>query len=141
MTEDEIAAIRANSELAITTFKDRSGIDFGFDRKSVAWMEGFIDRQRTVDPTPPPMITAVLGSHLGQSIIAAAGGAWARDEAGQIGIRFDNDDWCYPFAKVAKQIEGGAGIGEGILSFYDVSVEYLATGRLPGQPAAGRRAN
>jgi hypothetical protein len=138
MSEEELAALRANSELAITTFKDRSGIDFGLDRDSVAWMEGFIDRQRTVEPSPSPMITAVLGSHLGHSIIAAAGGTWARDEVGQVGVRFDNGDWCYPFAKVAKQIESGAGVGEGILSFYDVSVEYLATGRLPGQPATHR---
>lgn len=141
MTEAELAAIRANSELAIATFKERSEIDFGLDRNSVAWMEGFIDRQRHVDPSPPAMITAVLGSHLGQSIIAAAGGVWAKDEDGQVGVRFDNGDWCYPFAKVAKQIESGAGVGEGILSFYDVSVEYLATGRLPGQPAVARRNN
>ncbi|MDO9382974.1 MAG: hypothetical protein Q7T86_08935 [Hyphomicrobiaceae bacterium] len=141
MSEEELAALRANSELAITTFKDRSGIDFGFDRDSVAWLEGFIDRQRTVEPSPSPMITAVLGSHLGHSIIAAAGGTWARDEVGQVGVQFDNGDWCYPFAKVAKQIESGAGVGDGILSFYDVSVEYLATGRLPGRPATGHRAN
>lgn len=134
MTEAELAAIRANAELAVSTFKDRSGIDFGFNRHSVEWLDTFIELQRRVDVSPPPMIVAVLGSHLGQSIIAATGGTWAKDDNGRVGIRFDNGDWSYPFEVVGKQIKEGGVDGVGVLSAYDVTVEYLSTGRLPGQP-------
>jgi hypothetical protein len=135
MTEAELGAIHANADLAVSTFKDRSGIDFGFNRDSVAWLDRFIEQQRHVDSSPPAMIVAVLGSHLGQSMIAAAGGAWDRDENDRVGIRFDSGDWSYPFEVVAKQIQDGGSDGFGALAAYDVTIQYIATGRLPGDPA------
>ena len=41
----------------------------------------------------------------------------------------------YPFAKVRKQFDEGVAAGESILSFYTVSVSYIAIGAL--RQAAG----
>jgi hypothetical protein len=95
----------------------------------VAWVEGFIERQRV--RVAGDGLVDVLGSYLGEAIIAAAhGGVWVRGPDGDLGVRFDNGDIAYPFAKVSKQFDRGLEGGESILSFYTISVELLATGRL-----------
>ncbi len=136
MTEDDprLAMIRGNAALVLDELGPISGIDFGYGPESVAWVGGYIDRQRTRldDPNAIASLVSVLGSYLGEAVIAAAGGAWdvhARDE---IGIKFDNGDWCFPFSKVAKQFASGTATecGESILSFYNVSIAYIAGGRL-----------
>ena len=40
---------------------------------------------------------------------------------------------AYPFTKVGKQLEQGVEGGESILSFYNVCVEHIATGRLASE--------
>ncbi|MFZ5670934.1 MAG: hypothetical protein ACOY4K_15710 [Pseudomonadota bacterium] len=61
----------------------------------------------------------------------AAGGEWALTAEGQLGVRFANGSWAFPFGKVAKQWRQGRENGESILGFYNVSVETVATGQ-PG---------
>ncbi|MEJ0023759.1 MAG: hypothetical protein WDN76_10285 [Alphaproteobacteria bacterium] len=89
-------------------------------------MEGFIERQRGADPGA---LVSVLGSFLGEAIIAGTGGAWADSDQGP-GVRFANDAMCFPFAKVAKQFADGVDEGESVLGFYRVAVEQIATGLL-----------
>ena len=125
---EELRQIRANADLVVSQFRPLSGFDFGFDDRSVAWVEGFIERQRARGAADG--LADVLGSYLGEAIISAAGGAWVRGPDGALGVRFDNGDIAYPFAKVDKQIERGLEGGESILSFYRISVEMVATGRL-----------
>lgn len=66
--------------------------------------------------------------HAGRRQAAAAGGRWDADAEGGLGIHFDNGNWCFPIAKVAKQFADGAAAGESILSFYDVSTTLVAKG-------------
>ncbi len=138
MTEDDprLAMIRGNAALVVDELGPISGIDgFGYGQESVAWVDGYIarQRQRMDDPDAVSSLVSVLGSYLGEAVIAAAGGAWdvhARDE---IGVRFDNGDWCFPFSKVAKQFAcGAADGGESILSFYNVSIGFIAGGAMRG---------
>ena len=137
MTADEsqISSLRANAELAIAEFRKLRGGDFGLDRGSVAWMEGYIERMRRSDSAASDGLISVIGSYLGEAILAAAGGVWAKHEGGDLGIKFACGDWCFPFAKVAKQFGGGLASGDSILSFYDVSVGYIAQGKLREAPA------
>lgn len=132
MTEDDprLVMIRGNAALVLNELGPISGIDgFGYGPESIAWVDGYIERQRQRmdDPDAVSSLVSVLGSYLGEAVINAAGGAWdvhARDE---IGVRFDNGDWCFPFSKVAKQFACGTGEGgESVLSFYNVSVGYIA---------------
>lgn len=131
--------IRASAAFAVEEFgKLREG-GFGLDAESVAWVEGFIERQRLRLPPgeEPDGLITVIGSYLGEAIIAAAGGDWIEDDRGGLGIRFDNGDTAYPFAKVAKQFAQGQEQGESIASFYDISVDFVAKGRLSEQKSQG----
>ncbi|MEI9899059.1 MAG: hypothetical protein WDN31_01880 [Hyphomicrobium sp.] len=60
-----------------------SGMQFGYDQESVAWVEGFIERQRAEFPDTSRGLVSVLGSYLGEAIIEAVPGAdWAEDDNG-----------------------------------------------------------
>lgn len=133
MTDDDprLAAIRANADMAIGEFKKLSGPDFNVDRGSVAWVEAYIERLRLAETKPDGKIVSVFGCYLGQAIIAAASGATWDDRPDKgIGVLFANGDGCFPFAKVSKQFENGLAGGDGILSFYDLSVDFVAKGKL-----------
>lgn len=143
MVEDDprLAMIRANAVLVLAELGPLAGETFGYDRPSVTWVDGYIERQRErmTDPDSVGSLVSVLGSWLGEAIIAATGGAWdvhARDE---IGVRFPNGDWCFPFSKVAKQFAHGHVDGESITSFYTCSVDLIAGGKTPSgeTPQAG----
>lgn len=125
--------IRGNAALVVEELGPISGMAFGFGPDSVAWVDGYIERQRTrmTDPKTVASLVSVLGSYLGEAIIHAAGGRWDVHERDEIGVRFDNGDWCFPFSKVAKQFASGtAEAGESILGFYNVSIDFIASGRL-----------
>jgi hypothetical protein len=125
-----LAMIRDNAELVVSEFGRLNGSGFGLDKASVEWVEGFIERLRGNASDEADggrtRIAAVLACYLGEAIIAEAGGHWDETEGGELGIRFDNDNWCFPFAKVAKQFADGTEGGESILSFYIVSTTIAA---------------
>jgi hypothetical protein len=142
MTEDDprLAMIRGNAALVFHELGPIAGHEFGYGPESVAWVDGYIERQRRRldDADAVSSLVSVLGSYLGEAVIKAAGGAWDVHERDEIGIRFDNGDWCFPFSKVAKQFAcGTAEGGESILSFYNVSIGLIANGRLGEAASAG----
>jgi hypothetical protein len=125
ISEQSLAAIRANADLVIGELGAQSGVTpFGLNEDSVRYVEGFIERQRAQGGDWSGLVN-VFGSYFGEAIIAAAGGAWTMSEHG-IGVRFANGDWCFPFAKVAKQFENGVDGGDSVLGFYRVAVEQIA---------------
>jgi hypothetical protein len=134
---ERLQMIHANAAFAVGELAKISGTDFGLDAASVAWSEGFIERQRDgLTAETSSGLVNVLGSYLGEAIIAAAPGAhWDADDGGNIGVAFANGDMAYPLTKVAKQLEQGLEGGESILSFYNVCVQHIATGQL-GKAAA-----
>jgi hypothetical protein len=128
------AQIRDNAAFAMREFGEASGTEFALDRESVAWVEGFIERMRLRygEDGAPSGIVSVIGSYLGEAIIAKTGGKWQSDDKG-IGVAFASGDTAYPFAKVSKQFDQGLAAGESILSFYDICVNFVATGKLAEQ--------
>ncbi len=121
--------IHGNADLVISQFGPLSGSNFALDKASVAWVEGFIERQREIpdtDEAARTRIATVLACYLGDAIIMEAGGRWDETEAGELGVRFDNDNWCFPLAKVAKQFADGIAGGESILAFYTFSTTVAA---------------
>jgi len=127
-----LVMIRANTAFAVEEFGKLRDEGFGLDADSVSWVEGFIERQRLRLPggEEPDGLISVIGSYLGEAIIVAAGGRWIEDDNGGVGVLFDSGDTAYPFAKVAKQFEQGLEQGESIASFYKISVDFVAKGRL-----------
>lgn len=124
-----LAMIKANADFVISQLGPLSDVDFGLNGPSVSWVEGFIERQRVSGADDEKLrISSVLACFLGEAIIAASDGAWAETESGDLGIRFANDNWCFPFAKVAKQFADGVAGGESISSFYNFATTALAKG-------------
>jgi hypothetical protein len=127
---------RANARLVVRQLGPLSGIDFGLNRESVEWVEGFIERQRArpdFDADSVGGLVDTLGSFLGECIAANTGGAWRwSDEQQALGVAFPAGGMAFPFAKVRKLFLHGLEAGESISSFYDVAVDYLAKGKLGG---------
>jgi hypothetical protein len=132
--EKGIFRIRELAAWVVERFRPLSEVDFGLNRASVQWLEGFIERQRPRrDPIEgvPEGLVNTLGAFLGECLAAATGGAWEWDEQRQDwSIRFASGACAFPFAKVGKQFANGLESGDSILSFYDVAVEYIASGKL-----------
>jgi hypothetical protein len=121
---DEVERIRKNAQLVIDTIGPLSemGAQFGYNRESVAWVEGYIDRQRESGHSSKEDIynlTQVFGSWLGECVIHVYGGAW-RPDNGTWGVFFDDKNAVFPFRFVAKQFDGGMANGDSILSKFDV---------------------
>lgn len=132
MPDDQVVRIQKNAQVVIEQFSPLSGIDFGLNRASVEWVEGFIERQRAredFDPGNTAGLTNVLGSFLGECMIAEAGGEWRLFDGQGWGIAFDGDNAAYPFTKVAKLFRNGLEGGDSILSFYDTAL-LLSQGKL-----------
>ena len=116
--------IRANAELVITKLGPLSGLGkaFGYNRASVAWVDGFIEQQRVKEDLTPQSVTKlahVIGSYLGECIVRIHGGQWRQSE-GRWGVFYDNGNGVFPFAKVRKQFKNGRDRGDSILGFLDL---------------------
>ena len=130
--------IRRIGELAATVieqFGPLSEIEFGFNRASVEWVEGFVGRWRArSDPANPVSegLVNAFGSFLGECILSATAGKWDWSEQQKAwGILFPSGAWAFPFAKVWKLFENGIEGGDSIVSFYNVAVNFVAPGKLP----------
>lgn len=118
--------IRANADLVITKLGPLSDIDFGLNRESVVWVADFIELQRQQDDINTETIDdliEILGSFLGECIVANYAGAW--HEANDLwGVKIKNGAIAYPFNKVRKQFDQGIEGGESIVDLYDVLQRY-----------------
>lgn len=136
IAQDRLENIRANAELVVRELSHASGSKIGFDRDGVAYVEGFLERQRAEFPDTARQLVNVVGCYLGEAIIETVPGAdWAEDADGALIVLFANGDSAYPFNKVDKQIAEGLDAGESILSFYNVCVDLVSTGKLGESPS------
>ena len=114
--------IRANAEMVVEQLRPLSGIDFGYTKESVEWLEGYIERLRNSgefdNGETKNKLTSVFGSFLGECVVRCYGGTWKLHEAGVWCVAFNDEDMAFPFAKVAKQIDNG--LEDGIASFFNV---------------------
>lgn len=114
-TKSPKAAIEANARLVIDRFRTMSdlGMRFGYNRESVAWIDGFIERERRrTDITSDSVakLVQIISSYLGECAIHAHGGEW-RENEGTWGVFFDDKNAVFPFAKVQKQFQAGLSKG------------------------------
>lgn len=133
--DDQVQSIRDNAHLGVGQLGPLSEIDFGFNRESVEWVDGYIERLRAhpdFDQDSLDGLVGVLGSFPGECVIAATGGVWQWSEEDHgWGVALADNTYAFPFAKVRKQFENGAIDGNSILGFYRIGVDYIALGKLP----------
>jgi hypothetical protein len=133
--DERVTLIKKKAALAISNLGPLSDVaQFGLNRESVEWVEGYIERQRAQPGYDAKIVSGlvnVLGSFLGECVIAATGGSWQwSEEMNAPGILFGNNTYVFPFVKVGKLFANGLEGGDSILSFYDIAVDYVATGKL-----------
>jgi hypothetical protein len=105
-----------SAALLVETMKNVAGVSLSYDETSVAWLEGYIERQRTPGaPGARQSLTSLIGSFLGECIRRQFGGEWVENEFGWA-VCFDRQNCIFPFNKVQKQFAHGS--DESILSFY-----------------------
>ena len=110
--------IKDLAENLISTLSGMLGVQLKYDRASVEWIDGYIERTRpNLEASAVDGLSNSIGAFLGECIIANHGGQW-RESEGTWGIYFDEKNAAYPFAKVQKQFMNGG--EDSILSFYDV---------------------
>ena len=105
-------AISANSAMAMKSFSNLSGEKFDYSKKSVAWVSGFIDRNRS---EPPGNLVDVIGSYLGEAIVHTYKGKWVTFQ-NMPAVQLRQNFVVFPFSKVHKQFENGA--EDSISSFF-----------------------
>jgi hypothetical protein len=110
--------LQANAALVILQMRPLSGIDFGYTRESVEWLEGHIERMRQAgqfeaEATKDKLIS-VYGSFLGECVVRCYGGVWTQQK-GIWCVAFEGGNFVYPFSKVTKQMEHGLEEGIGAL--------------------------
>jgi hypothetical protein len=139
-----VELIKKNAQLVVDRLGRLNDVNFGLNRESVAWVEGFIERQRArpgFDSTTVNNLVNTLGSFLGECIIANAGGSWRwSDEDQTWSVAFSDNSHASPFVKVRKLFANGLEGGESILSFYDVTIGHLSKAQLNRSDAALLRA-
>jgi len=113
--------ISANAELVVGQLREASGMeDFGYNAESVAWLDGFIERQRVrpefAGVEAAERMSQTLGSFLGECVVRCYGGVWAELE-GTWGVTFGGGNAAFPFNKVRKQFENGA--EDSVLSWFE----------------------
>jgi hypothetical protein len=119
MTPEE--QIRENAQLVIDRFRQlrELKLEFGYNRESVEWLDGFIERERrreNISSDGTAKLAQVLASYLGECIIHTHGGEW-KEQEGQWGVFFDDFNAVFPFNKVFKQFRNGR--EDSILSFFE----------------------
>ena len=117
---------RAAAETVVSNFRDELGVELKYDRESIEWLDGYINRVRTqLKKESYAGLATALGAYLGETIIATYGGAWDYfEKLDQWGIRFADDNGAFPITKVYKQLEEGE--FDSVLSFFTVLPRMLA---------------
>lgn len=107
------------AEFLVATIRKDVGVELGYDDASVEWVDGFVERQRErFRGDDAAGLVNVVGSFLGECVIANFGGRWHEHETGGWGILFDTGTAAFPFAKTSKQFANGREGGDSVHSFY-----------------------
>lgn len=106
--------------MTIEQLRSVSRIDFGYNRESVKWLEGYIERIKkpgVFDEAAKGRLISMFGSFLGECIIHCYGGAWQQRD-GSWCVAFDEKNVAFPFGKVSKQFDNG--LEDSVFGFFDV---------------------
>ena len=120
--QSQISKIKANAQEVTVRFGRASRLaDFGCNRESVAYLDGFLSRQivavRASQQTEDRYVS-LIGSFIGECILKTYPGKWVETTEG-IHMEVQNDGATHlvrPFQKVLKRIEQGE--SESLVVYY-----------------------
>jgi len=135
-----ISAIKANAEVALKSMRQVSGIDLGYDRRSVIWLQQYFQdvlasgRYERYGRGERHIIVSVFGAFLGECAARCHGGQWAKSN-GTWCLRVGERTMC-PFLAVARQLEDGHGLG----AVFDATASEVGSCRAGLRPGDGNTA-
>ena len=137
-----IEGLKANSDAVIHELGHLTDFEFGCNRESVVWLEGYIERMKEAKIFNGPgrdKLISVFGSFLGECLVQCYGGTWKKRD-GAWGIVFDDENIALPFTAVADQVDHGR--ASGIHRFFDlVPITFVGCIEPTAQPAEVRSAD
>ncbi len=123
-SREQAEAIAGNVRLLTGALTDLSGESLPPGRAGVAFLDGFINRQRNLgDEAERDKLADVAACYLGEALIAEIGGHWVHDPDDGLGVELAPKLVVFPFAKTTKHFAYGA--VDSVLSFFEVA-ELLA---------------
>jgi hypothetical protein len=125
------AAVKDNAAQVVAMCQPLAGFPFGYDERSVQWLEGHIERlrERGAFAREFDEHVALFGSYLGEAIIASFGGRWEESEEHPLHIALVGGATAFPFVKVAKQMQNGLADGDSIAGFFRAVPRFLEQSR------------
>lgn len=124
MTEELPAAFKRLARELTDIFQRDLDVTLSYDEQSLEYLDGYILRNRNIirEKTGGKCTGSVnmIGSFLGECVIANYGGQWKQSANGDWGVRFENNSIAFPFTKVHKAFTED-GVSESIASFYKIS--------------------
>ena len=105
---EDIEKIKAGAAEVVKMLRPVSKIDFGYNKESVRWLEGYIERLRkngSFEKSKENFV-GLFGSYLGECIIQCYGGKWENQNGAYV-VAFDDQNWLLPFGRVRKQWDNG----------------------------------
>ena len=127
----EVEQIKALAEGVIDQIGPLSGMDFGYNRESVEWLEGYIDHIRGREAFAGDAIAEgainKFGAFLGECFVRCQGGVWVIKN-GDWGVDLGEGVVVLPRSKVAKQWRDGREFGDGIAGFFNMAPAVVEAG-------------
>jgi hypothetical protein len=131
-----ILQIRKNAQALIDNLGPHSGLSaFGYDADSVAFLDGFIDRQGEGIRSSPQGIdnfVSMAGAFLGEAVIATFGGEWQQKE-GSISICIRAGDQYHlvmPFQRIHNRLMNGTEYS--LAYFFSTALPQIVSGSASG---------
>jgi len=104
----DAARLREAAELFVKLAKD-AGRELGLDESGVEWAEQYVQAVRPVEsPDQLRVQTALVGSYLGETLIAVYGGEWS-DADGEWAVELGERGRVHPFRVTEAQLRDGSG--------------------------------
>jgi len=127
--------LRQAAELFARLSKD-AGRELGYDEAGVEWADQYAAAVRPVESDDQLRVqSALVGSYLGEALIATYGGAWREDD-GEWGVELADGRRAFPFrAAMAQLREGEESILELFRSFGTTGDREQGTGDSQPEPA------
>ena len=128
--------LRQAAELFVRLSHD-AGRELGYDAGGVAWADQYADAVRPVESDDQLRVqTALVGSYLGEALIAAYGGSWVEEDE-EWRVELADGRRAFPFRAAMEQLRDGEGsILELFRSFGDAGDREQGTG--DSQPDASQ---
>ena len=101
-------SLRDTAELFVKLAAD-AGRTLEFDESGVAWAAQYVETIRPVErPDQRNVQAALVGSFLGEAIVAVYGGAWDLERTGEWSVAFPSGKHVHPFRQTLLHLDNGA---------------------------------